>query len=171
MHTMFGLGKGSFKSGDYIFGSIYEGDYCSIIVGLVIFKHDNRVKVKGMHIKPLGLLGKVKSGEVPPKFTEILKSPNPDNVIHILLNRIDMSEVEDYFDLTQFNDIERVNVKRFSEIDYWIKEGFPELFDIILSNEPRRDEARKMLIDKMNAIPDADIKRTIYAVARQLKIL
>ncbi len=168
---MFGLGKGSVKGGDYIFGTIYEGDYCSIIVGLIEFKHDNRLKVKGVQIKPIGLLEKVKSGKMPPKFAQVLKAPNPDNVIHILLNKIDTNDVEDYIDLTQFNSVEKLNIKRFSEIDYWIKEGFSELFDIILSQDPRREEARKMLIDKTNKIHDADIKRTVYAIARQLKIL
>jgi hypothetical protein len=167
---MFGLGKGSVKGGDYIFGTIYEGDYCSIIVGLIEFKHDNRLKVKGVQIKPIGLLEKVKSGKMP-KFAQVLQAPNPDNIIHILLNKIDTNDVEDYIDLTQFNSVEKLNIKRFSEIDYWIKEGFSELFDIILSQDPRREEARKMLIDKMNKIHDADIKRTVYAIARQLKIL
>ncbi len=167
---MFGLGKGSVKGGDYIFGTIYEGDYCSIIVGLIEFKHDNRLKVKGVQIKPIGLLEKVKSEKMP-KFAQVLQAPNPDNIIHILLNKIDTNDVEDYIDLTQFNSVEKLNIKRFSEIDYWIKEGFSELFDIILSQDPRREEARKMLIDKMNKIHDADIKRTVYAIARQLKIL
>ncbi|RMF29058.1 MAG: hypothetical protein D6752_06610 [Candidatus Nitrosothermus koennekii] len=168
---MFGFGKTSFKEGDYIFGTIYEGDYCSIIIGVVEFKHDNRLKIKGTHIKPIGLLEKVKSGKLPPRFNEVLKAPNPNNVIHILLNKVDTNDFEDYIDLTQFNSVEKINVKRFSEMDYWVKEGFPELFAMVLSQDPRRDEARKMLIDKMNSIPDAEIKRTIYAIARQLKII
>lgn len=168
---MFGLGKGSFKQGDYIFATIYEGDYCSIIVGVIEFKYEDRVKIKGLHIKPVGLLEKVKAGKATPRQIEVLRAPTSSNVIHILLNKIDVSEIEDYIELSKFNSIEKLNLKRFSEIDYWVKEGLPELFSMILSNNPKYEEAKKMLIDKINSINDADIKKTVYAVAKQLHIL
>ncbi len=168
---MFGLGAKGIKMGDYIFGTIYEGDYSSIIIGFTEFRHENRLKIKGIHLRPVGLLEKAKSGNISPRLREVLKSPNPDNVIHILLNKIDTTDIEDYIDINQFQLIEKINIKRFSEIDYWIKEGLPELFAIILAGDPKSSEVKQTLIKKMNSIPDADIKRTIYSIARQLKIL
>ncbi len=168
--SLFGSG-GSVKQGDYIFGTIYEGDYSSIIIGIVEFRYENRLKIKGMHVKPVGLIEKVRAGKANPRQVEVLKSPNSYNVIHILLNKVELNEIEDYIDLKQFNSIEKLNLKRFSEIDYWLREGFPELFATILSGGEGKEEARKMLISKMNSINDADIKRTIYTIARQLKIL
>jgi len=65
----------------------------------------------------------------------------------------------------------KIGAKRYTEIDNWIREGFPELFSIILSpTDSRKDEARRVFIDRMNAMYDPELKQTVYAVARQLKI-
>jgi len=169
--VMFGLGVKGVKTGDYIFGTIYEGEYSTIIIGFVEFRHENRLKIKGIHLKPVGLLEKSKRGNISPRLREVLKSPTSNNVIHILLDKVDTTEIEDYIDINQFQSIERINIKRFSEIDYWVKEGLPELFSLILSGDSKSNEMKQILINKMNSIPDADIKRTIYAIARQLRIL
>ncbi|MEM2856297.1 MAG: hypothetical protein QW416_04270 [Candidatus Nitrosocaldaceae archaeon] len=168
---MFGLGKVSFKEGDYIFGTLSEGDYSSIVVGVVEFKQDNRLKIKGVNIKPIGLLEKRKSGKINARQLEVLKSPTSYNVIHILINKVDTNEIDDYIEISQFNNIEKLNLKRFSEIDFWLKEGLPELFAIILSGGEGTREAKEMLIKKMNNIHDVDIKKTVYSIARQLQIL
>ena len=172
MLIMFGLfGGGAVKQGDYVFATIDEGEYCSIIIGYVEFRHENRVKIKGTFIKPIGLLEKVRSGKGHPRFREVLRDPTPENMIHILLNKVDSEEFEDYFDMERFAKIIKIPMRRFTEIDYWVKEGFPELFAVMLSQDPRREEARQLFLSKLNSIYDQEIKKTVYAVARQLKII
>lgn len=167
---MFGFGKrGSFKEGDYIFVAIGSDDSLKIIVGLVEVGGDRRIKVAGLYIKPTGLLEKIRSGRAGSRTMEVLSKPHPDNLIHVLLDKVDSGDFHDYVDL---NDTAiRLGAKRYTEIDTWLREGFPELFSVILSpSDQRRDEAIKVFMERMNSIQDQELKQTVYAVARQLKI-
>jgi hypothetical protein len=168
---MFGFGKKNvFRDGDYIFSAIGEGDYNRIVVGLVEFGGPGTVKVAGLHFKPVGLIQKVQSGKLGPRSTEVLRSPTPDNVIHMLIDKVESGDFHDYIDVER-NVSVKIGAKRYTEIDNWIREGFPELFSIILSQtDPRKEEAKQAFMDRMNAIHDPELKKTVYGVARQLKI-
>ncbi len=168
---MFGFGKKNvFRDGDYIFVAINEGNYSRVIVGLVEFGGPGRVKVAGLFIKPTGLLEKTQSGKLGSRSLEVLRSPTPDNLIHMLIDKVESGDFHDYIDIEN-NVAIKLGAKRFTEIDNWIREGFPELFSIIRSPaDSRRDEAKQVFLDKMNNIFDPELKQTIFAVARQLKI-
>lgn len=168
---MFGFKKSPFKDGDYVFTIISEGDSSRIVVGAVEFAEPNRLKVAGLYIKPTGLIEKVRSGRAGARSSEVLKSPNPDNLIHIMIDKVESGDFHDYVDI-EHNIAVKIGAKRYTEIDNWIREGFPELFSIMLSpSDERKDEAKKVFMDKMHNMYDLELKQTVYAVARQLKLL
>ena len=167
---MLGFGKkGSFKEGDYVFVVTGSNDSLQVIVGVVEVPGESRIKVAGSYIKPTGLLEKVRSGKGGSRSIEVLRRPHPDNLIHILLDRVDSGDFHDYIDIND-NGV-KLGPKRYTEIDTWLRQGFPELFSVILSpSDQRREEVMKVFMERMNNIQDAELKQTVYAVARQLKI-
>ncbi|MFQ5969111.1 MAG: hypothetical protein ACE5J2_01265 [Nitrososphaerales archaeon] len=168
---MFGFKKSPFKDGDYVFTTIDENDSSRIVVGAVEFAGPDRLKVAGLYIKPTGLIRKVQSGKAGPRSLEVLKSPHPDNLIHIMIDKVESGDFHDYVDI-QHSIVVKIGAKRYTEIDNWIREGFPELFSIMLSSsDERKDEAKKVFMDKMHNMYDLELKHTVYAVARQLKLL
>ncbi|MFQ5921072.1 MAG: hypothetical protein ACE5JV_03550 [Nitrososphaerales archaeon] len=169
---MFGLGKKNvFRDGDYVFATVNEGDLNKVIAGLVEFGGPGKVKVFGLYIRPVGLLERVQSGRAGPRFAEVLKSPHPDNLIHMLIHKVETGEFHDYVDLDK-DMVMKIGAKRYTEIDVWIREGFPELFSIMLSpSDTRKDEAKQIFMDKMHNMYDEELKHTVYSVARSLRLL
>ncbi|MFQ5941129.1 MAG: hypothetical protein ACE5KA_05455 [Nitrososphaerales archaeon] len=168
---MFGIGKkGSFKEGDYVFAVIGSSDSPQIVVGVVEVPGESRIKLAGLYIKPTGLLEKIRSGRGGSRSMEVLRTPHPDNVIQILLDKVDSGDFHDYVDIS--NSAVKIGPKRYTEIDTWLRQGFPELLSVILSpSDQRREEARRVFMERMNNMQDPELKQTVYAVARQLKIL
>ncbi len=167
---MFGFGKkGSFKEGDYVFTTVGSNDSLQIIVGVVEVPGGGRIKLAGLYIKPTGLMEKMRSGRGGSRSTLVLRSPHPDNLIHILLDKVDSGDFHDYVDV---NDTSvKIGPKRYTEIDTWLRQGFPELFSAILSpSDQRKEEATKVFMERMNNMQDSELKQTVYAIARQLKI-
>ena len=58
-------------------------------------------------------------------------------------------------------------------LDGWVRESLPELLNSVLSLPPgsERDEAKRVLKQKMDSLIDKNLKRTLYSVCRSLKIL
>ena len=58
-------------------------------------------------------------------------------------------------------------------LDGWVRESLPELLNAVLSLPPgsERDEAKRVLKQKMDSLIDKNLKRTLYSVCRSLKIL
>jgi len=168
---MFGFGKKNvFRDGDYIFVAINEDNYSSVVVGLVEFGGPGKIKVAGLYIKPTGLMEKAQSGKLGPHSAEVLRAPTPNNLIHMLIDKVESGDFHDYVDVEN-NVAVKIGAKRYTEIDNWIRAEFPELLSIILSpTDSRKDEARQAFMDRMNSIYDPELKQTVYAVARQLKI-
>ncbi|MEO9365494.1 MULTISPECIES: hypothetical protein [Candidatus Nitrosocaldus] len=167
---MLGFGKKQVKEGDYVFATIDEGSYSKVVLGYVNFAEMDRIKVTGIYIKPIGLLDRARSGRITQRQQEVLRSPTPDNIIHIIIDRVEYGIFDDY--LKPNSAIVRISAKRYSEIETWVRDGYPELFSILLSPiDPRREEARQIFMEKYNSIYDSEFKQTVSAVARQLRIL
>ncbi|MEM2923562.1 MAG: hypothetical protein QW560_04020 [Candidatus Nitrosocaldus sp.] len=168
---MLGFGKKQVREGDYIFATIDEGGYSKVVVGYVNFAAMDRIKITGIYIKPIGLLDRARSGRITPRQQEVLRSPTPDNMIHIIIDRVEYGIFDDYLNSNNTS-IVRISAKRYSEIETWVRDGYPELFSILLSPmDPRREDARQIFMEKYNSIYDSEFKQTITAVARQLRIL
>jgi len=168
---MFGFGKKQFREGDYIFASVSEGNYSNIITGNVTFAQMDKLKVSGIYIKPIGLIERLEQGRITARQQEVLRSPTPDNVIHVLINKVEYGIYNDYIQSNRAW-ITKISAKMYAEIETWVRDGYPELFSILLSPmDPRKDEAREIFMAKYNSLYDADFKQTLSAVARQLGIL
>ncbi len=169
---MFGFGKKNvFKDGDYIFATLDEGDSSRVVVGFVEFGGPGKVRVAGLYVKPVGLLEKVRSGKGGPRAADVLRAPHPDNMIFMLIDKVESGDFHEYVDIEK-NTAIKIGAKRFTEIDTWVREGFPELFSIMLSpSDSRKEEAKQIFMERMHAMYDQELKQTVYSVARQLGIL
>ena len=172
---MFGLGKKGIKlpkEGDFIFARRPDGEYNKIIFGAVTGVHGKKIGVNGIIINPVGLKNKVEQGKAGSRSIEILKYPNPDNCIHLLIYRIEHENFNDIVDLDKEQVLELPN-RVYATLEGWIRESLSELTNAVLSLPPgsERDEAKRILKQRRDTLFDKPLKRTLYAVCRSLNIL
>jgi len=169
---MFGLGKKGLKEGDFIFARRPDGEYNKIIFGAVTGVDGKKIGVNGIIINPVGLRNKVEQGKAGARSAEILKNPNPDNCIQMLIYRIEHDNFNEIIDLNEHQVLELPN-RVYATLEGWIRESLSELVNNVLSLPPgsERDEAKRILKQRMDTLFDKSLKRTLYSVCRSLKIL
>ena len=172
---MFGLGKKRIKlpkEGDFIFARRPDGEYNKIIFGAVSGVHGKKIGVNGIIINPVGLKNKIEQGKAGKRSIEILKNPNPDNCIHLLIYRIEHENFNEVVDLDKEQVLELPN-RVYATLECWIRESLSELINNVLSLPPgsERDEAKRILKQRRDTLFDVSLKRTLYSVCRSLKIL
>ena len=169
---MLGLGKKGLKEGDFIFARQPDGEYNKIIFGVVTGVQGTKIGVNGIIINPIGLRNKIEQGKAGTRSIEILKNPNPDNCIFTLIYRIEYDNFNEVVDLDKQRVLQIPN-RVYATLDGWIRESLPELINNELSLPPgsERDEAKRILKQRMDTLFDKSLKRTLYAVCRSLKIL
>ena len=172
---MFGLGKKRIKlpkEGDFIFARRPDGEYNKIIFGAVSGVHGKKIGVNGIIINPVGLKNKIEQGKAGKRSIEILKNPNPDNCIHLLIYRIEHENFNEVVDLDKEQVLELPN-RVYASLEGWIRESLFELINNVLSLPPgsERDEAKRILKQRRDTLFDVSLKRTLYSVCRSLKIL
>ena len=169
---MFGLGKKGLKEGDFIFAIRADGEYNKIIFGAVTGVDGKKIGVNGILINPVGLKNKVDQGKAGPRSVEILKNPNPDNCIQLLIYRIEHEDFNEVVDLDKEQVLEIPN-RVYATMEGWIREGISELTNAVLSLPPgdERDEAKRILKQRRDTLFDKSLKRTLYSICRSLKIL
>jgi len=172
---MFGLGKKRIKlpkEGDFVFARRPDGEYNKIIFGAVTGVHGKKIGVNGIIINPVGLKNKVEQGKAGSRAIAILKNPNPDNCIHLLIYRIEHENFNDIVDLDKEQVLELPN-RVYATLNGWIQESLSEFINNVLSLPPvsERDQAKRVLKQRMDTLFAPQLKRTIYAICRSLKIL
>jgi len=172
---MFGLGKKRIKlpkEGDFVFARRPDGEYNKIIFGAVSGVHGKKIGVNGIIINPVGLKNKIEQGKAGKRSIEILKNPNPDNCIHLLIYRIEHENFNEVVDLDKEQVLELPN-RVYATLEGWIRESLSELINNVLSLPPgsERDEAKRILKQRRDTLFDVSLKRTLYSVCRSLKIL
>ena len=172
---MFGLGKKRIKlpkEGDFIFARRPDGEYNKIIFGAVSGVHGKKIGVNGIIINPVGLKNKIEQGKAGKRSIEILKNPNPDNCIHLLIYRIEHENFNEVVDLDKEQVLELPN-RVYATLEGWIRESLSELINDVLSLPPgsERDEAKRILKQRRDTLFDKSLKNTLYSVCRSLKIL
>lgn len=168
---MFGK-KPTLKEGTHIFSVKQNGDFKDFIFGVVTGVDGRKVGVNGVIVKPVGLINKIKQGKTGERSQEILDNPTPDNVVLALVYRVEHENFTDVLDL----DSDKCDIlppKIYAMLDGWIRESLPEFINTVLSLPPgsERDEAKRVLKHRMETLVDKNLKRTLYAVCRSLKIL
>ena len=169
---MFGKVKKGLKEGNFVFAKQVDGKYNNIIFGAVTGVQGNKIGVSGIIINPVGLKNKIEQGKAGKRSIEILKNPNPDNCIFLLIYRIEYDNFNGVLDLDEQQVLELPN-RVYATLDGWIRESLSELINNVLSLPPssERDQAKIVLKQRMDTLFDKQLKRTLYAICRSLKIL
>ena len=168
---MFGK-KPELKEGVHIFSVKKNGDYLDFIFATVTGIKGKKVGVNGVIVNPVGLKNKLEQGKTGERSREILEHPTPDNVVLALVYRV---EHENYAGMINLDEdkCDLIPPKVFEMLDGWIRESLPEFINTVLSLAPGadRDEAKRVLKNRMETLINKDLKRTLYSICRSLKIL
>jgi hypothetical protein len=86
--------------------------------------------------------------------------------------RVEHENFAEVLDLDQ-DRCDLIPPKVYSMLDGWIRESIPELVNNVLSlpDGAERDQAKRVLRQKMDSLVDKKLKRTLYSICRSLKIL
>ena len=168
---MFGQ-KPKLKEGTPVFSIKKNGESNDFIFGIVTGVDGRKVGVNGVIVNPVGLKNKIAQGKTGDRSQEILDHPTPDNVVLALVYRVEHENFAEILDL----DVDKCDIlppKIYAMLDGWIRESLPEFINTVLSLPPgsERDEAKRVLKNRMDTLTDPTLKRTLYAVCRSLKIL
>ena len=166
------FGKKSWKEGDYIFATQPDGEYTKVIVGIVTGIEDSKIGVNGIIINPVGLKNKVLQGKAGPKSVEILKNPNYANYVLALIYRVEHENFTGILDVNS-DPVVKIHKKIHAVIDGWVRESLPELVNNVLSlpDGSEKDQAKRILKQRMDTLYDKDLKKYLYSICRSLKIL
>ncbi len=168
---MFGK-KPVLKEGVHVFSVKKNGDYNDFIFAIVTGVQGRKVGINGVIVNPVGLKNKISQGKTGERSIEILEHPTPDNVVLALVYRVEHENFTGILDLDK-DKCDLLPPKIYTMLDGWIRESLPEFINNILSLPPgaERDEARRVLKQRMDTLVDKNLKRTLYSVCRSLKIL
>jgi len=164
--------KGGIKPGEYVFVVQKDGSFSKIVIGRIQSLSGSKIHVVGTYVRPQGLIERIQAGRASGRPIEALSSPNPNNCIFMLIDRVETGRFNEEVDQATSRAI-WINESRYLVLDGWLKENFPDIFAAALSaeTEEARVQARQTLIEKMNSLYERDLKDHVYAVARSAKIL
>ena len=168
---MFGK-KPVLKEGIHVFSTKKNGDYYDFIFGVVTGVEGRKVGVTGVIVNPVGLKNKITQGKTGERSYEILEHPTPDNVVLALVYRIEHENYADVIDLDK-DKCDIIPPKVYAMLDGWVRESLSEFLNNVLSLPPgaERDEAKRVMRNRMDTLVDKNLKRTLYSVCRSLKVL
>ena len=168
---MFGKKK-AIKEGDYVFSSKQDGEYRNVIFGVVSGVDGSKIGVNGLIVNPVGLKNKISQNKAGSHSIEILKDPTPENCILAFIYRVEHENYTDVLDLDS-DLVISLPPKVYTVLDGWIRESIPELINNVLSlpDDSERDQAKRILRQRMETLYDKNLKRHLYSVCRSLKIL
>jgi hypothetical protein len=168
---MFGRKK-QLKEGDFVFASKPDGEFRNMIFGMATGIDGDKVGVSGLIVNPVGLKNKVLQGKAGPRSSEILKDPTSENCILAFIYRTEHETFNEVLDIND-NRVVPISEKAHSVLDGWIRESIPELLNGVLSlpEGPERDQAKRLVKQRMDTLYDKNLKHNLYSVCRSLKIL
>jgi hypothetical protein len=169
---MFGRKPKQLQEGSYIFASKPDGQYTNVIFGAITGIDGDKIGVSGLIVNMAGLKNKVSQGKAGPRSEEILKTPTPENCIIGFVYRTEHDTFNDTLSIKENNVIE-ISEKSFYVLDGWIRESLSELINNVLSlpEGPERDQAKRIVKQRMDTLYDKNLKQNLYSVCRSLKIL
>src|SRR6266849_1814742 len=143
------FGKKTWQEGDHVFTSVQDGEYRNIIVGVITGVEDSKIGVNG-----------------------IIKNPNPKDCILALIYRVEHDNYTGVFDVNTAP-ILKIHKRIHNVIDGWVRESIPELINNVLSlpDGTEKDQAKRILKQRMDTLYDQELKKYMYSICRSLKIL
>ncbi|MEM4391169.1 MAG: hypothetical protein QXG67_00065 [Candidatus Nitrosotenuis sp.] len=168
---MFGRKK-QLREGDFVFASKPDGEFRNMIFGMATGIDGDKVGVSGLIVNPVGLKNKVSQGKAGPRSAEILKDPTAENCILAFIYRTEHETFNEVLDIND-NRVVPISEKAHSVLDGWIRESIPELLNGVLSlpDGPEKDQAKRLVKQRMDTLYDKNLKHNLYSVCRSLKIL
>ena len=169
---MFSKGKKGLKEGNFVFAKQPDGKYNNIIFGTITGVDGQKIGVNGIIIDPVGLKNKIEQGKAGKRSIEILENPGPDNCILLLIYRIEHDNFNDVLDLND-QQVLKIPNRVYATLDGWIRESISEFINNVISLPPglEQDQAKRVLKQRMDTLFDKQLKRTLYAICRSLKVL
>lgn len=169
---MFGRKPKALKEGDYVFASKQDGEFRNVVFGVATGLDGNKVGVSGLIVNPVGLKNKVSQNKAGPRSLEILQNPTPENCILGFIYRVEHETFNEVLD-ADANRVIPISEKAFYVLDGWIRESIPELLNNVLSlpEGQERDQAKRVVRQRMDTLYDKNLKQNLYSVCRSLKIL
>ncbi|MDE1764112.1 MAG: hypothetical protein KGH88_07685 [Thaumarchaeota archaeon] len=169
---MFLFEKKGWKEGDYVFTSQQNGNYRDMIIGIVTGVENSKIGVNGIIVNAIGLKNKVSQGKSGPQSEQILKDPTPKEIVFALIYRVEYDNFTGILD-TSTDPVEKLHKTLYNILTGWIRESIPELIGNVLSlpDGQEKDQAKRVLKQRMDTLYDKDLKRYMYSVCRSLKIL
>lgn len=166
------FGKKTWREGDYVFAIQPDGEYTKVIVGIATGVEGSKIGINGIIINPVGLKNKVSQGKAGPKSAEILKNPNYENYVFALIYRVEFENFTGVLDLS-LDRVVKIHKKIYAIIDGWVRESLPELINNVLSlsDGSEKEQAKRILKQRMDTLYDKDLKKYLYSICRSLKIL
>lgn len=164
--------KKGWKEGDYVFASVPNGNYRDIVVGIVTGIEDSKIGVNGIVINAVGLKNKITQGKAGPQSAELLKDPTPKECILALIYRVEHDNFTGVLDINT-DPVEKIHKNIHNIISGWVRESIPEMINNVLSlpEGQERDQAKRLLKQRMDTLYDKDLKKYMYSICRSLKIL
>jgi hypothetical protein len=164
--------KKGWKEGDYVFASQPNGEYRDIIVGIVSGVEGSKIGVSGIIINPAGLKNKVSQGKAGPQSIEILKNPTIKELVLALIYRVEYDNFTGVFDVNT-DPVAKIHKDNYVIVTGWVRESIPELINNVLSlpEGVEKDQAKRVMRQRMDTLYDKDLKKYMYSVCRSLKIL
>ena len=164
--------KKTWKEGDHAFISVQDGEFRNIVVGVVTGVEDSKMGINGIIINAVGLKNKVAQGKAGPQSIEQLKNPNPKDCILALIYRVEYDNYTGVFDVNT-DPIVKIHKRIHNVIDGWVRESIPELINNVLSlpDSTEKDQAKRILKQRMDTLYDKELKKYMYSICRSLKIL
>lgn len=168
---MFGK-KPKLKEGVHVFSTKKNGKFNDFIFGIITGVDKKKVGINGIIVNPVGLKNKIEQDKAGQRSKEILENPDPDNIVLALIYRVEHDNFTGILDL----DKDRCDIippKVYQMLDGWIRESLPEMINNVLSLPPgdEKQQAKRVLKQRMDTLLDKNLKRTLYSVCRSLQIL
>jgi len=160
------------KEGTHVFSTKKNGDYNDFIFGVITGIDGKKVGINGVIVNPVGLKNKIEQGKTGERSLEILIHPTPDNVVLALVYRIEYENFADVIDLDK-DKCDLIPPQIYAMLEGWIRESISEFLNNVLSlpSGSEKDEAKRVLRNRMESLIDKNLKRTLYSVCRSLHIL
>jgi len=168
---MFGK-KPALREGVHVFSTKKNGDFNDFIFGVITGVDGRKVGINGVIVNPVGLKNKIEQGKTGERSREILEHPTPDNVVLALVYRIEFENFAEVIDLDK-DKCDLIPPQVYSMLDGWVRESLSEFLNNVLSLPlgSERDEAKRVLKNRMESLIDKNLRRALYSVCRSLKIL